>query len=90
MQPESRVARIYGALEAREQYYCNFGVNPEKVGELQRGELCVTGSDAEGEIRVVELPNHPFYIGTLFVPQLRSTLERPHPLMTAFVRAAVR
>jgi CTP synthase (UTP-ammonia lyase) len=89
LEPESRVARIYGSPQAREQYYCNFGVNPEKVAELQRGELRVTGSDAEGEIRVVELPSHPFFIGTLFVPQLRSTLERPHPLISAFIRAAV-
>lgn len=44
LQPESRVAGIYGALEAREQYYCNFGVNPEKVAELQCGELRVTGA----------------------------------------------
>jgi CTP synthase (UTP-ammonia lyase) len=90
LQPESRVARIYGTLEAREQYYCNFGVNPEKVAELKRGALQVTGSDAEGEIRVVELPDHPFFIGTLFVPQLRSHADRPHPLINAFVRAAVR
>ena len=88
LQPGSRIARIYGTLEAREQYYCNFGVNPERVAELQRGELRVTGSDADGEVRVVELPKHPFYIGTLFVPQLRSRIERPHPLITAFVRAA--
>jgi CTP synthase (UTP-ammonia lyase) len=88
--PASRVASIYGTLEAREQYYCNFGVNPEKVAELRRGDLRVTGADAEGDVRVVELPDHPFYIGTLFVPQLRSSLERPHPLITAFVRAAVR
>ena len=88
--PESRVARIYGALEAREQYYCNFGVNPDKTKLLRSGELQVTGSDAEGEIRVVELPAHPFFIGTLFVPQLRSSAERPHPLVTAFLRAAVR
>jgi CTP synthase (UTP-ammonia lyase) len=90
LQPESRVAGIYGTLEAREQYYCNFGVNPEKVAELQRGALRVTGADAEGDVRVVELADHPFYIGTLFVPQLRSRPERPHPLITAFVRAAVR
>lgn len=90
LEPESHVARIYGTREAREQYYCNFGVNPEKVAGLKRGELCVTGSDAEGEMRVVELRNHPFYIGTLFVPQLRSRLGRPHPLINAFVRAAVR
>jgi CTP synthase (UTP-ammonia lyase) len=87
LQPESRVAGIYGTLEAREQYYCNFGVNPERVADLKRGELRVTGSDAEGEIRVVELRSHPFYIGTLFVPQLRSRLGQPHPLINAFVRA---
>lgn len=88
--PESRVARIYGALQAREQYYCNFGINPDKTALVKSGELEVTGSDAEGEVRVVELPKHPFFIGTLFVPQLRSSLERPHPLVTAFLRAAVR
>ena len=90
LQPDSRVAHIYGTIEAREQYYCNFGVNPEKVTELRRGALQVTGSDAEGEIRVVELPDHPFFIGTLFVPQLRSRADRPHPLITALIRAAVR
>jgi CTP synthase (UTP-ammonia lyase) len=89
-EPESRVAGLYGALEAREQYYCNFGINPTKTALLETGELRITGSDPEGEVRVVELPKHPFFIGTLFVPQLRSRPERPHPLVTAFVRAAVR
>src|SRR5205814_317332 len=40
------------------------------------------------EARVIALPGHPFFIGTLFVPQARSTPERPHPLVTAFVAAA--
>jgi len=88
LEPASRVAAIYGATDVVEQYYCNFGVNPEKVHLLRRGELRITGSDAEGEVRVVELPEHPFYVGTLFVPQLRSRAERPHPLVTAFLRAA--
>jgi hypothetical protein len=48
--------------------YCNFGVNPERDSELQRGDLRVTATDAEGEVRVVELPDHPFYIGTLSSP----------------------
>jgi CTP synthase (UTP-ammonia lyase) len=38
---------------------------------------------------VLELPEHPFYLATLFVPQARSTPERPHPLATAFVQAAL-
>lgn len=86
--PGSRVAQIYGTRHAVERYYCNFGVNPDKVPLLRNGPLKIIGSDAEGEVRVVELPDHPFFVGTLFVPQMRSTPERPHPLVTAFVRAA--
>lgn len=88
--PESRVARVYGAVEAREQYYCNFGINPDKTELLRSGDLQITGSDAKGEVRVAELPTHPFFIGTLFVPQLRSSPKHPHPLVTAFIGAAVR
>jgi CTP synthase (UTP-ammonia lyase) len=85
--PGSGVAQIYGTPSAVEQYYCNFGVNPDHVSLLKSGALKITGSDAEGEIRVIELPGHPFYLGTLFVPQTRSTAERPHPLVTAFLRS---
>ena len=83
----SRVAEIYGSTSAREEYYCNFGVDPAKVGLLARSGLRISGSDSEGEVRVIELPNHRFYLGTLFVPQTRSTERRPHPLVTAFVQA---
>jgi len=84
----SQVAKIYGGTSAIEQYYCNFGVNPDYVSLLKSGSLKITGSDSEGEIRVIELPGHPFFLGTLFVPQTRSTAEQPHPLVTAFVKAA--
>lgn len=36
---------------------------------------------------MIELPGHPFFMGTLFVPQTRSTPQKPHPLVTAFLRA---
>jgi CTP synthase (UTP-ammonia lyase) len=87
--PGSRVAEIYGALEAKEHYYCNFGVNPTVIQLLKQGSLQVVGSDSEGEIRVVELPNHPFFVATLFVPQTRSRTDCPHPLVTAFIERAV-
>jgi CTP synthase (UTP-ammonia lyase) len=85
--PGSRVAAIYGMESAEEEYYCNFGVNPDKVPLLRGSALGISGSDAEGEIRVIELSDHPFFVGTLFVPQLRSTPDNPHPLVTAFVQA---
>lgn len=86
----SQVASIYGDLSATEHYYCNFGVNPDVVGALKQGPLLISGSDSEGEVRVVEYPDHPFFlITTLFVPQTRSTPEIPHPLVTAFLRAVL-
>jgi CTP synthase (UTP-ammonia lyase) len=50
--------------------------------------LRVAGADAGGEARVVEIPEHPFFVATLFVPQTGSAPGRPHPLVAAFVRAA--
>lgn len=85
----SQIAGIYGSLKAVERYYCNFGVNPEYVPRLKSQTLRVTGSDGEGEVRVIELPDHPFFIGTLFVPQARSTVETPHPIVTAFLKAVL-
>lgn len=90
LKPESLVSIIYGSVAVTEQYYCNFGVNPDHVSTLGSGPLRIVGSDAEGEVRVVELAGHPFFVGTLFVPQLRSTIEQPHPLILGFVRAAAR
>lgn len=87
--PGSRVAAIYGSLSATEHYYCNFGVNPDCIRELKQGPLNISGSDIEGDIRVIEHPSHPFFIGTLFVPQTRSTPESPHPLVSAFLRAVM-
>lgn len=87
--PNSRVAEIYGTLSVQESYYCNFGVNPEKVTLLKGGALQVTGSDQEGEVRVIELSRHPFFIGTLFVPQVRSREDLPHPLVSAFVKSVL-
>jgi CTP synthase (UTP-ammonia lyase) len=87
--PGSRVAAIYGLESADEEYYCNFGVNPDKVPLLRRSALGISGFDAEGEVRVIELLDHPFFMGTLFVPQLRSTPTNPHPLVTAFIQAVV-
>ena len=51
------------------------------------GPLDVVGAHREGEIRVFELPGHPFCVGTLFVPQVRSTARHPHPLVTGFLEA---
>jgi CTP synthase (UTP-ammonia lyase) len=89
LEPASMLAGIYGRSRVQEQYLCNFGVNPSFVDTLRSANLKVVGSDAEGAVRAVELPGHPFFVGTLFLPQHSSTPLNPHPLVSAFSRACL-
>ena len=85
---DSTAGAAYGATSATERYYCNFGLNPERIDDLVAAGLQVSGIDADGEVRIVELPDRRFFLATLFVPQARSTLVHPHPIVSAFVAAA--
>jgi CTP synthase (UTP-ammonia lyase) len=85
--PGSRAARIYGATEAREEFHCSFGLDPQYQPLFDGGPLRITGHGEAGEARILELDGADFYIGTLFMPQLAVTATRPHPLVDGFVRA---
>jgi CTP synthase (UTP-ammonia lyase) len=85
--PGTRAAALYGATESIEDYYCNYGVNPAYARQLEAGGLRVSGLGAEGEMRIVEIPGHPFFLATLFLPQARSRASAPHPLLAGFASA---
>jgi len=85
----SRVYSYYQQARVEEQYYCNFGLNPAYQSIVHDGGLCVVGVNQDQEARILELPDHSFFVATLFVPQLTSTPERPHPLIVAYLRAAL-
>jgi len=80
-------ARAYGQTCVQEHYRCSFGVNPDYVDVLRSSAMRIVGSDDEGVVRVVELADHPFFVGALFVPQITSTSSVPHPLISEFLRA---
>jgi len=86
--PDSRASALYGVTEATEDYYCNYGVNPDYHRLLEAGGLRVSGLGGAGEVRIVEIPDHPFFLATLFLPQSRSTASRPHPLLVGYAAAA--
>ena len=88
LNPASRTAGIYRRTEVAERYRCRFGLNPEYVAPLHRGGLRVTGVDELGVPTVVECPEHPFFLATLFLPEHASRAGAPHPLVTAYLRAA--
>lgn len=88
LRPGTRAAACYGAELVQEEYRCSFGLAPAWIPALGRAGLVVSGVDAQGEPRVVELADHPFLLATLYVPQLSSAPGRPHPLVLAFLAAA--
>ena len=57
---------------------------------MENAGLCPAAFGPSGELRAVELPEHPFFIATLYQPQLSSTEARPHPVIVEFVAAASR
>jgi len=86
--PGSRVASIYGTHEITEQYgICNYGPNAEFWPALEQGGMHVTGVDGNGDARIVEVDQHPFFIGTLFQPERSAFRGVVHPLIRAFLEA---
>ncbi len=84
----SQMAALYGDTITTEDFLCNYGFNRGFTAHFQKGDLRFVGFDDDGELRAVELPGHPFYIATLYLPQMRSQPGRPHPLITGYLQAA--
>jgi len=88
--PGSQAHRIYRENDAVESFACSYGLNENFGAEIRSRELRVSGYDEDGAARMVELPGHPFFISTLFVPQVVSKSQKPHPLIVAYLEAASR
>lgn len=88
--PGSLSQRFYGADRVLEGYRCNCGLNPEFAQLLQnRTDIQIEGTDDAGEIRIIRLQNHPFFLATLFQPQRSSLKGFVHPLIREFLSASL-
>jgi CTP synthase (UTP-ammonia lyase) len=85
--PGSLAEQILGAERTVERYHCAYGLDRAYVDLLTRHGLRFSGHDEEGEVRIAELADHPFFLATLFQPEL-ATAARPHPVIRAFAVAA--
>ena len=85
--PGSQARRIYGKSEATEIFACNYGLNETFAAHILGKDLHVSGYDEDGTARMIELTGHPFFISTLFVPQVVSRPGNPHPLIVAYLEA---
>jgi CTP synthase (UTP-ammonia lyase) len=83
----TRIAAAYGADEATEEYLCSYGVNPDFRASLTAGPLRESARDDTGDLRAVELDDHPFFVATLFQPERAALRGLPAPLVHAFLAA---
>jgi CTP synthase len=90
LKPGSRVAEVYGATEISERHRHRYEVNVKYAKELAKHGMEVSGWSPDGLLpEIMEIPDHPWFIGVQFHPELKSRPLEPHPLFTSFIAAAV-
>jgi len=82
--------KVYkGAVKIRERFRHRYEVNPSFVKELEQDGLVFSGkSSTEDIMQIMELSNHPYFLGCQFHPELKSTLLEPAPLFLELLRVA--
>ena len=86
---DSQVSAFYQSDKIDEDYHCSFGVNPDYLFIFDGTDLCFTGHDELPTPKVLELPDHRFFIGTAFQPERSALKKQVHPLIVGFLQAAV-
>jgi len=86
----SILSKVYRAKDSVELYHCSFGLNNRYRRLIESGPLCITAVDDHDEIRAVELDGHPFFLATLFLPEMHSNGTAASPVIQAFAAACQR
>jgi CTP synthase len=87
----SHVASIYGSTEISERHRHRYEVNAHYKDALEKGGLVFSGMSPDGALpEIVERPDHPWFVGVQFHPELKSKPFDPHPLFASFIEAAVK
>ena len=90
LKPGSKVASIYGTTEISERHRHRYEVNTAYREVLEKAGLVFSGMSPDGLLpEIVEIPDHPWFIGVQFHPELKSRPFDPHPLFASFIAAAI-
>lgn len=88
--PGSKAADIYGTEKISERHRHRYEVNIKYEPLLRKAGMQITGKSPDGRLpEIVERPEHPWFIGVQFHPELKSKPFAPHPLFVAFIKAAI-
>jgi CTP synthase len=89
LEPNSQAAKAYGATEISERHRHRYEFNREYEAVLTGGGLRITGATPDGTyVEIVEIPDHPYFLGCQFHPEFKSKPLEPHPLFSSFIKAS--
>ncbi|WP_020569024.1 CTP synthase [Neolewinella persica] len=89
--PKSIAAKAYGTTSIDERHRHRYEFNNAYLDQLKKAGMQITGINPDtGLVEIIELKDHPYFIGVQFHPELKSTVEAPHPLFVSFVAAAMK
>jgi CTP synthase len=89
LKPGSKIAGIYGCTEISERHRHRYEVNTAYRAELEEAGVSFSGMSPDGLLpETIEIPDHPWFIGVQYHPELKSRPFDPHPLFASFIAAA--
>lgn len=87
---DSLARKVYGKDEIAERHRHRYEVNSQYEKQLNEAGMVITGKSPDGRLpEIVEIPDHPWFIGVQFHPELKSKPFDPHPLFVSFVKASI-
>ncbi len=90
LKPKTKSTLAYGSENIIERHRHRYEFNSQYLSQFEKAGMKATGKNPEtGLVEVVEIPNHPWFLGVQFHPEYKSTVAKPHPLFVAFVDAAI-
>ncbi len=87
---DSKAFEVYRKTTISERHRHRYEFNNEYLGDFEKAGMVATGLNPEGAlVEIIELKNHPWFVGVQFHPEYKSTVLKPHPLFVGFVKAAM-
>lgn len=87
---DSLVHKIYGTDKISERHRHRYEVNMKYEDQLKQAGMIIAAKSPDGKLpEICERPDHPWFVGVQFHPELKSKPFAPHPLFVSFVRAAI-
>ncbi|HRP52739.1 MAG TPA: CTP synthase, partial [Fluviicola sp.] len=90
LKPNTKVSQAYNTESITERHRHRYEFNNEYLDAFEKAGMVASGKNPEtGLVEVVEIPNHPWFVGAQYHPEYKSTVDNPHPLFVAFIKAAI-